>query len=117
VIGDGGVHRGAQVDGEGLGGLEERVPVDQHGDGLGGVRRQEGQVATDARIVTRGDRGVIGGGVVHGGVEGGAARLGDREDVAGGAAVALVVGDVVDAQGGGGIVVGDGAQALVIGDG
>src|SRR2546422_6240230 len=80
VVGDGGVGRVGEVDGEGLVGLELRVAVDQDGDGLGGVAGVEGQGAGGALIVAVGDGGrAVGGSEGDGdGLEAGVGRSEER---------------------------------------
>src|SRR5205807_2082371 len=97
AVGNGGVDRRAEVDVEGLVGLEGDVAADLDGDRLGRVAGEEGQVAGLALVVAAGaghgaGRRVVRGGEVDRGVERGGTRLGDGEDVVRGTRVALEVG-------------------------
>src|SRR2546422_194778 len=118
VVGDGGVGRVGEVDGEGLVGLELRVAVDQDGDGLGGLARVEGQGAGGALIVAVGDGGrAVGGSEGDGdGLEAGVGEA-DREDVAGGAGVALVVSEIIRGAGRSALVPYNRPLRFVVGDG
>src|SRR4029077_11797217 len=98
-------------------GLERGVAVDQHRDRLAGDPGGEGHRAAGAGVVTRRRGGVVGGGVVDGDRRAAGVGQADREVVAGGAGVALVVAHVVDGDGRLRVVVDDGAHALAVADG
>ncbi len=116
-VGDGGVGRIAEVNEEGLVGLDDVVAVDGDGDCLGEHARDEGQCAAGRDVVSARGRRVVRRGVVH--RDGAEARLRERDCehcVNGRAAVAFGHADIVNREVGH-VVVEDSAHTLRVGDG
>src|SRR5207249_3781758 len=94
------------------------VAHDLHGHRMAGLTRGEDDGAAGGHVVGVGHRGgVVGGAVVDGDRLAAGVGQADGEVIAGGAAVALVVADIVDGDGRLRVVVDDGAHPLAFSDG
>src|SRR5439155_1567800 len=112
AVGDEGVAGVGEVDEEGLRVLVERVVGGGDGERLGGLARVEGDGPGAAGVVAGPGRAVGGGEIDRDGLRAGVGER-DRE----GGRAALGDADVVDGQRGDAVIVGDGALALVVGEG